>query len=573
MKDINTIIENTIYNHVKSVIMEESEKGNKEVYHIKCEGEPIATFDTEEEANEELPKYKKSHPDKELIIEKGVYESHGDMIDKLDSMGEELEEKENLHMKNQEPMEGNSFIKAMLDAKEKGEETFTHDGETHDVKESWKELEEEEMMGGIDEEEECSECGDKGMSMEEGIFDMFSKNEGKIIDKIKYGGYEIDVWSDGEQKYFGHPRKENENRSYTKHSLVYNDLNSLIKSIDSLNKEESGEKTGSEDWQSGDEPMDMAGSAVPSLFPKPVKKFKNPDFKGFYVNENNEGMCSECGGELNEEGMCSECGSGMMEEEKGMCSECGGILNEEGMCSECGDGMMKESKKKKIRLKESELINLIGKMVTEAMKGDPGVPSIPGLTITKRAQSDSKKDNDSHIGDVEKKMKDYLSFDGNDNPEFPKQIGKGEKMAINNTPEQDDEVAKNFAGLQNLEYDIEPSENFKKRLKMAIEGDVLMGNAPTTEKPKLKPSNGADKGVEAKEKSGTSIPTPETAKKLEKQIKDRSEDKKKRTIYAKEKVPVDTKSAVNESSTKFSSLINEEIQKMKNLSSYDKKTQ
>jgi hypothetical protein len=426
MKDINTIIENTIYNHVKSVIMEESEKGNKEVYHIKCEGEPIATFDTEEEANEELPKYKKSHPDKELIIEKGVYESHGDMIDKLDSMGEELEEKENSNMENQEPMEGNSFIKAMLDAKEKGEETFTHDGETHDVKESWKELEEGEMMGDIDEEEECKECGDKGMSMEE---------------------------------------------------------------------------------------------------------------------------------------------------EKSMCSECGGELNEEGMCSECGDGMMKESKKKKIRLKESELINLIGKMVTEAMKGEPGVPSIPGLTITKRAQSDSKKENDSHMGDVEKKMKDYLSFDGNDNPEFPKQIGKGEKMAINNTPEQADEVAKNFAGLQNLEYDIEPSENFKKRLKMAIEGDTLMGNAPTTEKPKLKPSNGADKGNEAKEKSGTSIPTPETAKGIEKQVKDRSEDKKKRTIYAKEKVPVDTKSAVNESSTKFSSLLNEEIEKMKNLSSYNKKTQ
>jgi hypothetical protein len=177
------------------------------------------------------------------------------------------------------------------------------------------------------------------------------------------------------------------------------------------------------------------------------------------------------------------------------------------------------------------------------------------------------------MGDVEKKMKDYLSFDGNDNPEFPKQIGKGEKMAINNTPEQADEVAKNFAGLQNLEYDIEPSENFKKRLKMAIEGDTLMGNAPTTEKPKLKPSNGADKGNEAKEKSGTSIPTPETAKGIEKQVKDRSEDKKKRTIYAKEKVPVDTKSAVNESSTKFSSLLNEEIEKMKNLSSYNKKTQ
>jgi hypothetical protein len=146
-------------------------------------------------------------------------------------------------------------------------------------------------------------------------------------------------------------------------------------------------------------------------------------------------------------------------------------------------------------------------------------------------------------------------------------------MAINNTPEQDDEVAKNFAGLQNLDYDIEPSENFKKRLKMAIEGDTLMGNAPTTDKAKIKPSNGADKGKEAKEKSGTSIPTPDTAKKIEKQVKDRSEDKQKRTIYSKEKVPVDTKSAVNESSTKFSTLLNEEIQKMKKISTYNKKTQ
>ena len=426
MKEINTIIENTIYNQVKNIIMEESEKGNKEVYHIKCEGEPIATFDTEKEANEELPKYKKSHPDKELIIEKGVYESHGDMIDKLDSMGEELEEKENNNMKNQEPMEGSPFAYEALKAKENGEDTFEFDGKTYDVKECWKQLEEEEMMGGIDEEEECKECGDKGMSMEE---------------------------------------------------------------------------------------------------------------------------------------------------EKSMCSECGGELNEEGMCSECGGSMMNETKNKKIRLKESELIKLIGKMVTEAMKGEPGVSGVPGLTVTKKAQDVSKKENDSHIGDVEKKMKDYLSFDGNDNPEFPKQIGKGDKMAINNTPEQDDEVAKNFAGLQNLDYDIEPSENFKKRLKMAIEGDTLMGNAPTTDKAKIKPSNGADKGKEAKEKSGTSIPTPDTAKKIEKQVKDRSEDKQKRTIYSKEKVPVDTKSAVNESSTKFSTLLNEEIQKMKKISTYNKKTQ
>lgn len=417
IRNINNIIENTIYNQVKNIIMEEVEKGNKEVYHIKCEGEPIATFETENDANEELPKYKKSHPGKELIIEKGVYESHSDMIEKLDKMGEELEEKENLNMKNQEPTEGNSFIEAVLKAKENGDETFNHGGKTHDVKECWKQLEEEEGIDdeGIDKETECYECGQKEKSMNE-----------------------------------------------------------------------------------------------------------------------DEGMCSECGGELNEEGSCNEC-SGLM---------------------------MQETKRKKIRLKESELINLIGKMVTEAMKGEPGLPGIPGVTVTKMAQNSSKKENDSYISSVEKKMKDYLSFDGNDNPEFPKQIGKGEKMSFNNTSDQDEEVEKNFAGLQNLDYDIEPSETFKKRLKMAIEGDSTMGNAPTTKKASIKPSNGADKGKEGKEKSGTSIETPETAKRMEKQIKNRSEDKKNRTLYSKEKVPVNTKNSINE-----------EIEKMKKFIDYNKRTQ
>ena len=118
--------------------------------------------------------------------------------------------------------------------------------------------------------------------------------------------------------------------------------------------------------------------------------------------------------------------------------------------------------------KEHMVEHFRGRMVNEAMKGEPGIPGIPGVTITKKAQSASKKENDGHVKDVEKKMKDYLNFDGNDNPEFPKQIGKGEKVARENTKEQDEEVAKNFAGLENLQYDGEPSEQFKKRLKMAI---------------------------------------------------------------------------------------------------------
>jgi hypothetical protein len=163
--------------------------------------------------------------------------------------------------------------------------------------------------------------------------------------------------------------------------------------------------------------------------------------------------------------------------------------------------------------------------------------------------------------------KNHINVEGNDKPEFPHQIGKGEKVARKNTKEQDEEVAKNFAGLQNLEYENEPDENFKKRLKMAIEGDKLMGNAPTTEKTNIVASNGAKAEEEKENKNGNSIPTPETGKKIEKQIKDREKDKKERVLYKKEAVPT------NESKVSFNNVLLEELNKMKSLSSYNKKTQ
>ena len=88
-----------------------------------------------------------------------------------------------------------------------------------------------------------------------------------------------------------------------------------------------------------------------------------------------------------------------------------------------------------------------------------------------------------------------------------------------------------------------------------------MGNAPTTEKPSIKPSNGADKGKEAEDKDGNVIPTPETAKKIQKQVVNRQKDKDNRELYSKQPVPVKTKQ------------VNEEIEKMKNMFTYNKKTQ
>jgi hypothetical protein len=368
--------------------LDEVETGNnkKEYYHIKCEGIPLATFESEKEANDALPDYKAKHKGGELIIEKGKYQNHEDMLNKLDEMNDQLEETDN--MQNTQPNEGNAFSGALAKARENGDDEFEVDGNEYDVN-----------------EEECYECGSDNMD---------------------------------------------------------------------------------------------------------------------------ENSCPKCGKEL----------------------------------CECGVGLYESKKKKSLRVTESEFIKLINKMVNE---------SVPGLKAAEKAHKESGKENKAAIDDLQKRLTKALSFDGNDNPEFPHQIGKGEKVARKNTKEQDEEVAKNFAGLQNLEYSVEPSEAFKKRLKMAIEGDRLMGNAPTTEKSNIVASNGA-KAKEAEEnKDGNSIPTPKTGKKIEKQIKDREKDKKERVIYKKEAVPTGGK--VNESSHKKDNVLAEEILKIKNMSLYNKKTQ
>ena len=61
-----------------------------------------------------------------------------------------------------------------------------------------------------------------------------------------------------------------------------------------------------------------------------------------------------------------------------------------------------------------------------------------------------------------------------------------------------------------------------------------------------------------------------SSKKIEKQVKNRAEDKKKRILYSKEAVP---NRSVNESQIKFSNVLEEEIKKMKDMVNYNKKTQ
>lgn len=237
-------------------------------------------------------------------------------------------------------------------------------------------------------------------------------------------------------------------------------------------------------------------------------------------------------------------------ENKHTCNECGGMLNEEGECNECG--IKYESKKIKLRLNENELVSLINKMVLKTMN-----ESVPGLEVTNKSRNISGKDSKSHMSDVEKKMKKTLSFDGNDNPEFPKSIGKGEKIAHRTNEKENETIEDNRGGgLEDLKYDYEPSENFKKRMKEALEGSEKMGNSQ-------------DAANVIKSKTGENI-----GKKI-----DRKKNKEKENFEISWghswKDPEHTISVkkLQEEKSKNSIILNEEMNRMKEIYRYNKNTQ
>ena len=518
-KNVQSIINESLFDEVKKTILREN-KESSEIYHITCEGEPVETFENKEMAMRHLDIYKKKHPEKEFIIEKKKYNSPSDMIDKLDEMGEKLELKENKPMGTKKEVK--NFAHAVMDAKERGLKEFKINGETHDVNESWKQLEEEEFGDGRDEIDmdkdgkitgkdfkmlrnkkkgKCDECSQK---MEESEDDEDFENDGEDVHSI---------W----EKYNESALREFEPSEFSdEFDFADNVISHVVQ--DAIENGDIDEKDEEELMN------DLKDTYGYDLF----DMFRNGDEKGFDDDDSDEEYDDD------EEDM---------NENKSMCSECGGMLNEEGSCNECSGGMY-ESNKRTLRLTESELVSLISRMVE----------SVPGVDVTKRAQKGSKKENDDYMKEVGKKLKKSASFDGADNPKFPKQNGKGEKMAINATPEQDEYTATHRGGtLADLDYDQEPSENFKKRLKMALEGDTKMGNSQDAANV-IKTDTGKNIGKTSEKKKG-----------IEKKAKEVSWG---HSWKSPEEVVI-----VKESKNRMSSILEEEIKRMKKMYKYDEKTQ
>ena len=217
--------------------------------------------------------------------------------------------------------------------------------------------------------------------------------------------------------------------------------------------------------------------------------------------------------------------------------------------------------KESLQLTEDELVELIEKIVKEQTE----------VKETNSSLKKTKTENDDYIKSVTKKMKEYLKDASKGeydmNPEqFPKGNGELAKMAKKAyTPSGAvEDYIENFAyspGMENLQYDeIKPNEDWMEK---TIEGSSMTGNG--------KGGNAIDTGLGKKINA-----------------------KRKKNLYAVEKnrsynrvpQPVDNAGEVKgadklndmfktlgESDEKKSKLINEEMEKMKHLLGYKKKTQ
>jgi hypothetical protein len=217
--------------------------------------------------------------------------------------------------------------------------------------------------------------------------------------------------------------------------------------------------------------------------------------------------------------------------------------------------------KESIQLTEDELIDLIEKIVNEQT-------TVP---VTNKSLKSSKTENDDYIKSVTKKMQTYLKdaskgkYDMNPT-QFPKGNGELAKMAKKAyTPSSAvEEYIENFAyspGMENLQYDeIKPNEDW---LEANIEGSSKTGNGAGGNAI----DTGLGKKINAKRKknlygaeknrSYNRVPQPID------QAGEETHNKSLDSMFKK----------LGESDDKKSKLINEDMDKIKHLLGYKKKTQ
>jgi len=258
---------------------------------------------------------------------------------------------------------------------------------------------------------------------------------------------------------------------------------------------------------------------------------------------------------------------------------------------------VKESTKSSLTLTEDELIDMIEQIVLEqkvkdiAEKENIGKKSPEGLKKTEKVLGLNKKENDDYAQEVVKKMKDYMKdmFSGengyDENPDdFPQSnydMEKDHKEKKYHPSDAVEEYIEAFAypGMTNLVYDeIKPDEEM---IEKQIKGDSKNGNAVT--------------GSDGKGLGNVSKRSQKTGERFKKNFDENLYGAEQMNVsYKRQPQPVDIAGENKESGglkkgsaakaqkimnqlesteEKKSKVISEEMEKMKNLIGYNRKTQ
>jgi len=250
---------------------------------------------------------------------------------------------------------------------------------------------------------------------------------------------------------------------------------------------------------------------------------------------------------------------------------------------------------KSLKLTEDELIDMIEKIVVEQkVKDKSEKQNIPtkepqGLKDTNKVLAKNRQENDDYAKEVVKKMKEYVKAGSKgeytESPDdFPKsnyQMEKDAKVMKYNPSDAVEEYIEAFAypGMTNLVYDeIKPDD---EKIDKYLKGDSTTGNAITDKEGKAlgNVSKGSTKvGERFKKNFDENLYGAEqmnVSYKRQPQPVDIAGDKKqsgglKKSSTAKAQKIMNQLESTEDKKTK---IIAEEMNKMKNLIGYDRKTQ
>jgi len=109
--------------------------------------------------------------------------------------------------------------------------------------------------------------------------------------------------------------------------------------------------------------------------------------------------------------------------------------------------------------------------------------NFPGKVETDKTLKTAGQQNSEAMKLVAGKIKDYLNFKNNSHPDFPHQNNSKtdyESPMYRNSSEQEEYIEDwRGMGLEDAEYQTEPSDSFKKRVRDYIEGSSMTGNETT----------------------------------------------------------------------------------------------